>query len=272
MKSKGKEEGALKSLKSCDVVQVAVDCADGMKVFVNAYVVPLICNPITNQPINFAQSHHPHLRNIELSDQANGGEELKVDIMIGADYYWCFVPNQVVCGEGYGPVAILTRLGYVLSGPVSVPMRNETFSNVTISHVMKTATAVEEYDIQLKDQVKKFWEYESMRINESDSVHEDFIANINFTGEKYEVSLPFKQGHGLIPDNFSLAESRLPKLKSTLPSSVLNQYDEVIKEQLSSGVIEAVNPDEIKKPGHVYYMPHKPVIRSERATTKLRVV
>ena len=269
VKTFGKEEG---SLKSCDVVQVAVDCVDGMKVFVNAYVVPLICSPITNQPINFAQSHYPHLRNIELSDQASGGEELEVDIMIGADYYWCFVQNQVVCGEGYGPVAILTRLGYVLSGPVSAPMRNETFSNVTISHVMKTTTAVEEHDIQLIDQVKKFWEYESMGINENDSVHEDFITNINFTGDRYEVSLPFKQGHGLIPDNFSLAESRLRKLKNTLPSSVLNQYDEVIKEQLSSGVIESVNPDEIKKPGHVHYMPHKPVIRSERATTKLRVV
>ena len=40
--------------------------------------------------------------------------------MIGADYYWSIVQNHVVRAESHGPVAVCTRLGYVLSGPINV--------------------------------------------------------------------------------------------------------------------------------------------------------
>ena len=52
---------------------------------------------------------------------------------------------------------------------------------------------------------------------------------------------------------------------------VLEQYDRTIKEQLEKGIIEAV--DVFKQiPSRVHYLPHHAVIRTDKTTTKLRVV
>ena len=77
--------------------------------FVNAYEVARICGPIANQTIEIAQQNYPHLQGVPL-----------VDIMIGADYYWSIVLNHVVWAELHRPVAVSTRLGYVLSCPMNV--------------------------------------------------------------------------------------------------------------------------------------------------------
>ena len=52
---------------------------------------------------------------------------------------------------------------------------------------------------------------------------------------------------------------------------ILKEYDRTIQEQLANGIIEPVFPDE-KTTNRVHYLPHHGVIRSDKATTKLRVV
>ena len=131
------------TLKRCDVVQFVVECRDNLNVFINAYEVDVICGPIANQTIDFAQQHYPYLQNLPLADSASGDKGLEVDVMIGADYYWSFVQNHVVRGESsYSPVAIRTRLGYITSGPVNVPTGSEISSCLSISHTMKTECSV----------------------------------------------------------------------------------------------------------------------------------
>ena len=49
-------------LRRCDIVQMAVEADDGMQVHVSAYVVPVICAPISNQLIEFTQSSYPQLQ------------------------------------------------------------------------------------------------------------------------------------------------------------------------------------------------------------------
>ena len=59
----------------------------------------------------------------------------------------------------------------------------------------------------------------------------------------------------------------------TSEAKLLNQYDNVIKEQLDSGVVEVIDKHvEEVVPGTVHYIPHKEVLKEDRATTKLRVV
>ena len=53
---------------------------------------------------------------------------------------------------------------------------------------------------------------------------------------------------------------------------ILKQYDQVIKEQLESGVVEEVRQDQVLEPGNVHYLPHRGVVRLDRDTTKVRVV
>ena len=52
---------------------------------------------------------------------------------------------------------------------------------------------------------------------------------------------------------------------------VLKRYDDVIKDQLESGIIEKVNNEESVASGKVHYLPHREVIRLDKETTKLRV-
>ena len=54
-----------------------------------------ICAPLNNQNINFAKENFPHIRNILLADSNPKNESLSVDILIGANYYWSIVNNQV---------------------------------------------------------------------------------------------------------------------------------------------------------------------------------
>ena len=51
---------------------------------------------------------------------------------------------------------------------------------------------------------------------------------------------------------------------------VLEEYNEVIKEQLTSGVIESVT--ELERADKVHYIPHLAVVCKEASTTKVRVV
>ena len=38
--------------------------------------------------------------------------------LIGSDYYWSVVTGETVRGGVDGPVAVHTRLGWILSGPI----------------------------------------------------------------------------------------------------------------------------------------------------------
>ena len=49
-------------MQTRDTVQLAVTCADNLTVCINAFVVPLICGPISNQVIDLAKDIYPHLK------------------------------------------------------------------------------------------------------------------------------------------------------------------------------------------------------------------
>ena len=254
------------SLKKCNIVQFALECQDNLRVFINAYEVELICGPIANQTIEIAQQCYPHLQGLPLADYSRGDEGLEIDVMLGADYYWTVVRNHVVRGKLHGPVAIRTRLGYVLSGPVNVACSDLCPSSVNMSHVMKTECQVvtEDFnanDASLREQLAKFWDYDTLGVKgKEEDFCEEYLTKVRFNGDRYEVSLPFKKEHPIIPDNYSLAQNRLVSLLKRLKSSeakLLNQYDNVIKEQLDSGVVEVIDKHvEEVVPGTVHYIPH----------------
>ena len=185
-------------------------------------------------------------------------------------------------GELHGPVAICTRLGYVLSGPVNLACSDHCPSSVNMSHVMKTECQVvtEDFnanDASLKEQLATFWDYDTIGVKgREEDFCEEYLTKVRFNGDRYEVSLPFKKEHPIISDNYSLAQNRLVSLLKGLKSSetkLLNQYDNVIKEQLEPGVVEVIDkPEEEVVLGTVHYIPHKDVLKEDRATTKLRVV
>ena len=60
--------------------------------------------------------------------------------------------------------------------------------------------------------LKKFWELESLGIVEDTTVMEAFTDKITFNDGRYQVSLPWKVAHPILPDNHSLCVKRLQGL------------------------------------------------------------
>ena len=80
-------------LRSCELVQVAVKGIVGMSLYVNAYVVPVICTPPSNQNLQVAMEQYPYLEDLELAESASNSQE-ETDILIGADYYLTFMAGH----------------------------------------------------------------------------------------------------------------------------------------------------------------------------------
>ena len=150
----------------------------------------------------------------------------------------------------------------MLSGPVNVACSEEDLNA---------------NDASVKDQLAKSWDYDTLGVKGmEEDFCEEYLTTVRFSGDRYEVSLPFKKQHPIIPGNYSLARNRVVSLLKRFKSSEsksLNQYDNVIKEQLDSGVVEVIDKHvEEVVPGTVHYIPHKEVLKEDRATTKLRAV
>ena len=229
--------------------------------------------------IDLAKDVYPHLRNLPLADIGDGSSDLEIDVMIGADFMHCFTLDHIIRGEQpLSLVATLTCLGFVLSGPVKIPAQKFCSSNIIDAHVLKTGAMIIEKECELTKDLKQFWDYESLGVQgyHTHKKSEDIMnGNIRFTGKCYQVSLPVKDCHPTISDNYALAAKRLSSLlqRLELQPEIFEKYESVIKEQLSTGVIEKVNDNcDNLSPGSSHYIPHSAVCDEKHQTTKLRIV
>ena len=265
-------------LMSCDLVQVSITAVDGLEVYVNAFSVPFICSPISNHAVEVAVEKYAHLSGLDLADSSGPSDEAEIDILIGADFYWNFISNESRRGDESGPVALLTRLGWVLSGPIDVKCEEaSSTTNLAATHVLRIdANPVqEELNSNMTEQLKKFWDLESVGIRDNEtSVYDKFVEEIQFNGERYEAKLPFKEHHPTIPDNHAVSVKRLRRLVHRLQEqpALLTEYDSIIQDQVQKGIVEPVDPKVVAKAGSVHYLPHREVIRTDKNTTKVRVV
>ena len=196
-----------------------------------------------------------------------------MDILIGCDYYWDLVTGSIYRGEK-GPTAIHTKLGWVLSVPTSSSSSLLCSSTcTTTTHLLRVGDQPVK-STQLAEQLRSFWELESLGIHEEEKkLYDEFASNIAFQDGRYKVSLPQKEFHEPLADNYLLSVKRLRGLLQRLrhDPTILKEYNRMIQEQLAKGIIETVSPGE-KTTSRVHYLPHHGVVRSDKATTKLRVV
>ena len=122
--------------------------------------------------------------------------------------------------------------------------------------------------------MQKLWNLESVGVSKNGfDVCENFEADISFANNGYEVKLSFKSEHGMLDDNFLLCKSWLKNLfngRFRKDPGLFKHYNEVIKDQIESRIIERAPDSHIVEETH--YLPHKSVVRDEKATAKLRIV
>ena len=267
--------------QACEVYKFNLESKTGSEVMeITAITFPVICSPL-NSKVN---TSHAHLEGLELADYDDDDKGDTIDILIGADHYWDVITGDVVRGEN-GPTAISSKLGWLLSGqvPTSVESEDPTVSNLILTgEPFETSrySNAQRNDDKIVDSLKRFWETESIGITDyqqESSGNSNFIRDIRFTGERYEVRLPWKEECLEIEDDYKLCHNQLLALRHRLMKhpELLREYDEGIQQQLERGVIERVpqrsDDDEVNRTG-VHYLPHHGVVRKDKETTKLRVV
>ena len=182
-----------------------------------------------------------------------------------------------------GPIAVNSKLGWLLSGPINETVDRSyiTHSNLIIDGHNSLFQTIASQDDVLADTLKSFWETESIGISEpsanGDVKTESFEINVKRNGDRYEVKLPWKEDCLPCSNGYQLCESRLRSLHQRLRREppLLSEYNNIIQDQLKTGIVEEVSPEDLKNDHNTnrsHYLPHLAVVRKDRETTKVRVV
>ena len=265
--------------ENCDVFKFNIRSTKGHEsIELRAVSFPTICSPVSSV-VNI--QNYPHLRELDLADLDESGTcNNRIDILIGADFYWRIVTGDVVRRDN-GPTAISSKLGWLLSGPST---KNSTYESTT-NNLVLAGESIDNSHLQtdgngdLTTALKRFWETESIgirSIEEADiSEANNFLKDIRFTGERYEVGLPWIQDRPEIESDYDLCYNRLKLLHHKLKKQpeLLVEYNKCIEDQIQAGIVEEVpSSEDDKNKNEVHYLPHHGVVRNDKVTTKLRVV
>lgn len=239
-------------------------------IIIDALSFPTICTPL---PTIVEVNKYPCLADLELADDFSD-DSGDIDLLIGSDFYWSIITGEVLRTNG-GPTAMNSKLGWLLSGPTDGTYSLITLTNLSISEQLHLPIATSEED-ELTKTLKNFWQLESLGI-QPESLPEPhemmFLKNLQFNGTHYEVGLPWTRDAHDLPSHLNMCLNRTKALQNRLLKDigVLREYDLIIKEQLKKGIVERILDAEIHN-NRTHYMPHLPVVRADRSTTKVRVV
>ena len=87
------------SFQTLGVATIQVQTLDGDLVPISVLIVPKIATPIQNS-CRIEMENMPHLEGLKLANPITDNNEFLVSILIGADYYWLFVQDHVIRGNG----------------------------------------------------------------------------------------------------------------------------------------------------------------------------
>ena len=256
--------------QKCEVSPLLLRSNKNEDILISTLSFPVICSPLSTK---IEVDQYPHLQGLQLADSPGSNES--IDVLIGSKHYWDFVEGDIVRGE-FGPVAIDSKFGWLLSGSTNNGLYNET---CTANLVFGSSDSqLETTQDPLVDVLKKFWETESIGIKgdpEPKEFIESFNESVHFNGKRYEVELPWKQDCPSIPSDYQLCEKRLRSLhrKMLHQPELLQEYDQIIQQQIQDGIVEKVPNEEIEDTDKesVHYLPHHGVVGRDRETTKLRI-
>ena len=170
--------------------------------------VPFICDNFSPAPVTLCLEDYPHLNSLNSADIVQHSSSGPPEVLIGSDQYWQLVTGKVVKGSD-GPVAMHTKLGWMLTGPVFLNSTSLVFNSmVTIS---LKASLVE--SMSLDRLLGAFWDLESLGIlDKEQSLYDQFKHNISFVDGRYEVPLPWRSSLLKVSLNYHLCQKRLKAL------------------------------------------------------------
>lgn len=191
-----------------------------------------------------------------------------VDLLIGVDQADLLYSLEDVKGRPGEPIARLTPLGWTCIGnpelQASQAQTNFTFL-VNDSH-------------ELNNLVRRFWDVDDSKevqiVKPEEKIARDVVAEtLIFEDGHYSVGLPWKTKDHDLPDNFTMAMHHLQSTEKRHQKSpeLAKAYSNVLETYQDKGYISKVLPED-EKPDQVWYLPHFPILRPDKSTSKIRVV
>ncbi|XP_064475231.1 uncharacterized protein LOC135389144 [Ornithodoros turicata] len=203
------------------------------------------------------------------SNVTTADQELPISILIGTDWYWRLVQDDIRRIND-DLVCVPTELGWFVHGVVNDTMNSQAQEQAVMLCVRQGLQ---------RQFINNIWgpedeaDYDDKTAGEVLNRFNSTVRNVN---GRYEVRLPWKDDIDL-GTNERNARKRLKGLTDRLlrTPDLLKTYDDAIRKYLIDGVAEKVpeneyNHDQVDRP--VYYLPHHAVIRTDRITTKCRIV
>ena len=188
-------------LQHLDSVIINLKTSTGHLMPILVLVVPNITAPLNNT-IRTTLSNVPYLKGLPLAHSVSSAENFEISLLVGADFYWNFIGDHVVRGDG--PTAVSYRLGYVLSRPLSVPQSSNSvssFLNVAVSH---------DTDAQ---ELQRFWKVKDAGVTTKspDKTFLEQYSNSHITQQEdgsYSTRFPWKDDRPPLPNNYSICQRR----------------------------------------------------------------
>ena len=115
------------AIRQLDVVTVELVTESNQTVSLDALVVPKIATPFQNHLLSIVPNC-PYLAGLKLAHPVTSESGFEISHLIGADYYWQLIQDEIV--QGNGPVAVKSKFGYLLSGPVRSTSSSTSSTNI----------------------------------------------------------------------------------------------------------------------------------------------
>ncbi|KAJ8043752.1 hypothetical protein HOLleu_10992 [Holothuria leucospilota] len=244
---------------------------------VNALVTNDVTGNLKATPWNTLSKDWENLRYIKFPEVNKSSNS--IDMLIGNDNIYLHRVIEERWGRPREPIARLTPLGWTCVGLTTKAgrfRRDEAFF-VHTCHASNNTTDTTD------SLIRKFWEVEITGVNKpnmytkEEVMADDIGSNSMVKNEKsgrYKVRLPWNENKSqLPPDNLYSAIKRLENVETKLKKneSLGKAYKNVIDSYVTKGHVKKV--DETKEtPGNQWFLPHFPVIKLDRETTKVRIV
>ncbi|XP_069365610.1 uncharacterized protein [Maniola hyperantus] len=223
--------------------------------------------PYISQCVPYPDTELGHWENkTVLAD--DGSLSSRIDILIGNDYYH----NVMKTGKlkiRENLYLVNSKLGWILSGETNLKPVDEL--SVITYFLSCGETKLNKPDLPLNNvDIKSLWDLESIGITDSPkiSADEEAVKTFNESTEvidnRYTVSWPWTEYPPSLSTNFGLSFGRLVSLLKRLDSNTLLEYDNILKEQISKGVIELVSKHTNQEKHPVHYLPHHCVRQKEK--------
>ena len=210
---------------------------------------------------------HRYLHNIELLEIKNG----TVQLLIGANVPAAFRVESMREGGGQLPDAVRGPLGWSLFGPSFGPGLP---SDKNVNAVQTMFLSDERDLMSIVDSSHEGEESESLcRSLEDQEMYGMMQKSLEFVDGHYQLPLPWRHDHQILPDNKMMAKKRLTGLQKKLSRDpeLCKRYVAQINTLLDNDYAEEVPDEEINTTRRKWFLPHHAVI-NPRKPEKLRIV